>query len=216
MLGVGRGAALGMHHCIDPSDLALDVARKRLGGRTNVAFSLAGSDTIPLADGGQDFGYSLGVLHHIPDTQAAMKNCVDKLKAGAPFLAYLYYSIDNRSPWFGGLWRASNSLLKVISRLPFGLRNLVTGGVAAGTYWPLARVAGAGEKAPFHIAWLPLSFYRHSSFSTMRTDTLNRFITRLKHRFSHPEIETMMKGSGLTDIHFREDEPYWVACGCKA
>jgi SAM-dependent methyltransferase len=219
--GSGRWASgvaprVGMLHCIDPSNLALEVARKRLGGQTNVAFYLAGSDTIPLADGSQDFGYSLGVLHHIPDTQAAMRSCVDKLKPGAPFLVYLYYSLDNRPPWFRGLWRASDSLRKLISRLPFGLRKLVTSGLAAGVYWPLARVAGAGEKAGLDVARLPLSFYRHSSFYTMRTDALDRFGTRLEHRFSRAEIETMMKSSGLTDIRFREGEPYWVACGSKA
>jgi 2-polyprenyl-3-methyl-5-hydroxy-6-metoxy-1,4-benzoquinol methylase len=32
----------------------------------------------------------LGVLHHIPDTAAAMRDCVRKLKLGAPFLFYLY------------------------------------------------------------------------------------------------------------------------------
>ena len=73
-----------------------------------------------------------------------MKNCVDKLKAGVSFLVYLYCSLDNRSPWFGGLWRASDSLLKVINQLPFELHKLVTNGLAAGIYWPLALVAGAG------------------------------------------------------------------------
>jgi 2-polyprenyl-3-methyl-5-hydroxy-6-metoxy-1,4-benzoquinol methylase len=43
-----------------------------------------------------DFGYSLGVLHHIPDAQKALSDCVKKLKLGAPFLVYLYYSFDNR------------------------------------------------------------------------------------------------------------------------
>tara|TARA_B110000003_G_C16618896_1_gene522335 strand:+ start:251 stop:421 length:171 start_codon:yes stop_codon:yes gene_type:complete len=27
-----------------------------------------------------DFGYSLGVLHHIPDTQVWLNSCVQKLK----------------------------------------------------------------------------------------------------------------------------------------
>ena len=49
---------------------------------------------MPLPDGALDFGYSLGVLHHIPDTQSALRACVRKLKAGAPFLLYLpHYAV---------------------------------------------------------------------------------------------------------------------------
>ena len=49
----------------------------------------------------------------------------------------------------------------------------------------------------------------------MRTDALDRFGTRLEHRFTRKEIEAMMKAAGLEDVRFREDEPYWVACGRK-
>jgi ubiquinone/menaquinone biosynthesis C-methylase UbiE len=62
----------------------------------NCEFHLASVDEIPLPDSSQDFGYSLGVLHHIPDTQLALNACVKKLKLGAPFLLYCYYRFDNR------------------------------------------------------------------------------------------------------------------------
>jgi hypothetical protein len=50
----------------------------------------------------------------------------------------------------------------------------------------------------------------------MRTDSLDRFGTRLEHRFTRAEIEAMMKATGLVDIRFRDDTPYWVACGRRA
>src|SRR5438105_2507463 len=70
--GSGRWAAavapqVQLLHCIDPSEAALNVARRRLSDFENVRFHLASSDAIPLQDASQDFGYSLGVLHHIPD-----------------------------------------------------------------------------------------------------------------------------------------------------
>ena len=43
-----------------------------------------------IKENSMDFGYSLGVLHHIPDTKEALQKCVSKLKPGAPFLVYLY------------------------------------------------------------------------------------------------------------------------------
>lgn len=221
-LGCGSGrwadlmaARVGHLHCIDPSAKALSVAKRRLGGRGNVVFHHAGVDDIPLADNSQDFGYSLGVLHHIPDTQAALADCVAKLKPGAPFLVYLYYSFDNKPLWFRSVWTVSDQIRKVVARLPFAARKATTTALAATVYWPLTRVALLGEKLGANVADLPLAPYRHYSFYTMRTDALDRFGTRLEQRFSRAQIRAMMEACGLTDIVFREGVPYWVACGRK-
>lgn len=216
--GSGRWAAkmvdrVAILHCIDPSSLALDVARRRLGDHPAARFHLAGVDSIPLADDSQDFGYSLGVLHHIPDTRAAMRDCVRKLKPGAPFLVYLYYSFDNRPAWFRFIWGMSEVGRKTISRTPFPLRKAITTTIAGLVYWPLTRIALVAERLNADVANFPLSFYRHSSFYTMRTDALDRFGTRLEQRFSRKEIEAMMLEAGLEDIRFRDGLPYWVAVG---
>lgn len=218
--GSGRWALLaservGHLHCIDPSEKALAVARRRLADRPNVDFHLAGVDDIPLADGSQDFGYSLGVLHHIPDTEAAMANCVRKLKAGAPFLVYLYYNFDNRPAWFRALWRSTDVARRGICRLPFALRKGITTGIAAAVYWPLGRTARFLERRGRNVAAFPLSSYRESTFYTMRTDALDRFGTRLEQRFSRREIEAMMVRCGLEDVRFSDGVPHWVACGRK-
>lgn len=219
--GSGRWASLvaprvGRLHCIDPSERALSVARQALGSRSNVDFHLAGADSIPLAPGSQSFGYSLGVLHHIPDTPAALRDCVSHLRPGAPFLVYLYYALDNRPAWFKWTWRASEVPRLLISRLPFVLRKAVTTAIAAMVYWPLAGGARIVERRGGNVADWPLSSYRHLSFYTMRTDALDRFGTRLEQRFSRHEIERMMLDAGLTDIRFSDREPFWVACGRKA
>jgi 2-polyprenyl-3-methyl-5-hydroxy-6-metoxy-1,4-benzoquinol methylase len=91
--GSGRWARLvaprvGLLHCIDPSQ-ALDVARKVLADQPNVQFHQASVADHQLVPGSQDFGYSLGVLHHVPDTAAAIRSCVALLKPGAPLLLYL-------------------------------------------------------------------------------------------------------------------------------
>jgi len=91
--GSGRWAKLVAHrvgklHCIDPST-ALEVAKRNLVKYPNCIFHSASVDCIPLDDASMDFAYSLGVLHHVPDTQAAISACVEKLKVGAPFLVYL-------------------------------------------------------------------------------------------------------------------------------
>ena len=221
--GSGRWAALvaaeprvGRLHCIDPAPAALDVARQRLAHSDKVDFHLASVDSLPLANSSQDFGYSLGVLHHVPDTRAALAACTAKLKPGAPFLLYLYYRFDQRPAWFRALWRASDIARRGISRLPFALRKAVTGGFAAMVYWPLARTARLLEKSGRDIGGFPLSAYRDTSFYTMRTDALDRFGTRLEQRFTRPEIEAMMTEAGLERIVFSERFPFWVALGRRA
>ena len=217
--GSGRWAVMvapqvGRLHCIDPSAKALAVARRTLANENNVEFHLAGADEIPLADGSQDFGYSLGVLHHVPDTQAAMNACVRKLKAGAPFLVYLYYNFENRPLWFRMVWRVSDLARRVISRLPFPARRAVTTALAAFLYLPLARAARLLERIGADVASFPLAFYRDRSFYTMKTDSLDRFGTRLEKRFSRTEVYDMMVRAGLEDIVFG-DQQHWVAWGRK-
>lgn len=218
--GSGRWAAgvaprVGLLHCIDPSGDALGVARHKLDGLPNVRFHLASADSIPLPDDSQDFGYSLGVLHHVPDTAAALADCVRKLKPGAPFLLYLYYALDNRPAWFRAMWKTTDIARKSIAPLPFKLRKSVATAIAALIYWPLARAAWAGERLGANVSALPLSAYRYRSFYSMRTDALDRFGTRLEQRFTREEIEQMMRSAGLAEIRFSETEPFWVAIGWK-
>jgi len=218
--GSGRWAAgvvnrVGTLNCIDPSAKALAVAQRRLAGNPVARFHNAGVDSIPLADGSQDFGYSLGVLHHIPDTAAAMRDCAAKLKPGAPFLAYLYYAFDNRPVWFRAIWRVSDAARRIICRLPFGPRKAVTSLIAALVYWPLARIALLLERLGMDVSAIPLSPYRANSFYTMRTDALDRLGTRLEQRFTRVQIAAMMTAAGLDNIRFSEEVPYWVAVGTR-
>ena len=217
--GSGRWAKLvaqrvGRLHCIDPS-VALDVARKNLAQFGNCAFHSATVDAIPIEDASMDFGYSLGVLHHVPDTQAGIDACVRKLKPGAPFLVYLYYAFDNRPLWFRAIWRISNVLRLAVSRLPHGLRYFSSQILASLIYLPLAKFSWAVEKTGVNVSNFPLSAYRNLSFYTMRTDALDRFGTRLEQRFTLQKIKAMMEQAGLERVEFSTKEPFWCAVGYR-
>jgi len=218
--GSGRWARLvaprvGRLACIDPSPDALVVAKRTLADCKNVDFYNVSADAVPLAHASQDFGYSLGVLHHMPDTRAGLAACTALLKPGAPFLLYLYYRFDNRPLWFRMLWQASEIVRAVVSQMPAPAKRLLTDLVAAFVYWPLARLAWLVEKVGLNPGSLPLSFYRNTSFYTMRTDSRDRFGTPLEQRFTRTEIRTMMEATGLVNIRFSEAEPFWVAVGTK-
>jgi ubiquinone/menaquinone biosynthesis C-methylase UbiE len=201
-------------HCIDPSS-ALAVARRNLANDGNCEFHEASVDAIPIADASMDFGYSLGVLHHVPDTRAGIAACVAKLKPGAPLLIYLYYAFDNKPLWFRLVWQVSDVLRQIISRLPHALRFAVSQILALLIYWPLARGAKVLEKLGFNVVNIPLSSYRNNSLYTMRTDALDRFGTRLEQRFSKKKIQEMMELAGLDRIQFSDGVPYWCAVGYK-
>ena len=78
--------------CIDPSEEAIKVAQKNLKNKKNCSLAVGSANSNNLKDNSMEFGYSLGVMHHLPDTLSALENCSRKLKKGAPFLIYLYSS----------------------------------------------------------------------------------------------------------------------------
>lgn len=217
--GTGRWALLvaprvGHLHCVDPS-LAIDVARRNLSHLGNCSFHRTTIDDMPIADGSMDFGYSLGVLHHVPDTPGGIAACARRLRSGAPFLVYLYYAFDNQPRWFRLLWRTSDLVRRLISRMPYRLKYVASQGIAAVLYWPAARMAGVLERAGANVHSFPLSAYRHRSFYTMRTDALDRFGTRLEQRFTKKQVEEMMRLAGFESIRFSDRAPFWCAVGTK-
>jgi ubiquinone/menaquinone biosynthesis C-methylase UbiE len=199
-------------HCTDASPAALEVARRNLNEYSNCTFHCASVDDIPLPDNSADFGYSLGVLHHVPDTQQGLLDCVRKLKSGAPFLLYLYYAFDNRPWWFRMMWRISDIARQLLCRLPFAIRSVFCDLIAAAVYWPLARFSAALERLGMNVSHFPLSAYRHRSYYAMRTDALDRFGTRLERRFTREQMRQMMEQAGLERITF-SDSIFWCAVG---
>ncbi len=190
------------------------MAKNKLQDADNCHFHVAGVDAIPLPDNSCDFGYSLGVLHHIPDTQAGLQACVNKLKSGAPFLLYLYYRFDNRPAWFQAIWSGSEIGRRLIASLPHSLRYGFSQILAAAVYFPLARTARILERRGKNVDNFPLSQYRHRSFYVMRNDALDRFGTRLERRFTKIEMRQMMEDVGLENITFSNNS-FWTAVGFK-
>lgn len=218
--GSGRWASfvaprVGKLHCIDPSE-AIDVARSRLEHLPNVLFhkSTVRHNPIPIAS--QDFGYSLGVLHHVPDTASAIASCAALLKPGAPLLLYLYYSLDNRPFWYRMIWQATNIVRLCICRLPSRPKHVVTDLIAGLVYYPLSRLAALLESFGLPFNYIPLCYYRKLSFYTMRTDSRDRFGTPLEQRFTRSQISEMCTAAGLVNLTFSPNAPYWCVLAFKA
>jgi ubiquinone/menaquinone biosynthesis C-methylase UbiE len=219
--GSGRWAKLFCRrvqklNCIDPSNQALKVAKHNLANCNNVNFINSSVEETKIELGSQDFGYCLGVLHHIPDTLSGLKACSKLLKPGAPFLLYLYYKFDNKPRWFRLIYYVSNIIrVRIVSKLPFRLKVFVTFVLACLVYFPFARLALLLEKLGLNVENIPLTDYRNKSFYFMKTDSLDRFGTKLEKRFSKIEIEDMLIEAGFTGISFSEHMPKWVCITYK-
>jgi glycosyltransferase involved in cell wall biosynthesis/SAM-dependent methyltransferase len=218
--GSGRWARfvaprVGTLHCVDADPAAVAVARRTLRDQANCRFCVASVEAVPLPPASMDFGYSLGVLHHVPDPAAGIRSAVELLKPGAPLLLYLYYALDGRPAWFRALWRVADLARHAISRLPHRAKLGVTGAIAALVYLPLARLSLLLEKTGREVDGMPLSTYRRADFYTMRNDSLDRFGTRIEHRFSAAQVRAMMEEAGLERVEISTGPPYWCALGYR-
>jgi len=202
-------------NCIDPSSAALNQAKLNLKNHQNCNFICEGASDNSLEDHSQDFGYSLGVLHHIPDTSLALKACAMKLKTGAPFLLYLNYRFDNKPKSYYLLWKLSDILRRVISKLPFLVKFSISQMIAIFVYLPLARLAFFAEKIGINVSNFPLTWYRNEPFYILRTDALDRFGTRLEQRFTKEEISLMLLNAGFEKLKFSDTEPFWTVLAYK-
>ena len=183
----------GFIEAIDPSN-AIYAADKLLGKIENVRLSKASTETIPFDDETFDLALSIGVLHHIPDTQQAMKDCVKKVKKGGYFYCYLYHNLETRGWWFKTLYWLSDLIRKVVCKFPTGIKRVVCDVLAIVIYMPLVLwvrflvLIGLRKIA----VKMPLSAYNNKSFFVIRNDALDKFGTRLEQRFSKKQVEEMM------------------------
>ncbi len=202
-------------YCIEPSKKAIKVAKNNLKPFENCIFECCSINSSKIKNATMDFGYSLGVLHHIPNTKNALLSCTEKLKKGAPFLLYLYYKFDNKPYWFKLIWKISDIFRKIISILPFKVKLFLSKLFAILVYYPIAKFSLFLDSLGFEVKNIPLSYYRNKSFYCMKTDALDRFGTKLEKRFTKLEIISLMKACNLESIEFSNTEPFYVAIGYK-
>ena len=201
-------------NCIEPSN-AINVAKNNLRSHKNVKFYRETTEDCTISPCSQDFGYCLGVLHHIPNTQNALNDCIKLLKPRAPILLYLYYDFENKPFWFKTIWKVSDYIRKSVSILPKPLKHLICTMIALAIYFPLSRIAYMVEKLGFNVENIPLSDYRAKPFYQCKNDALDRFGTRLEQRFSKAKITAMLTKAGCTKIEFSPNTPYWCCLAFK-
>lgn len=200
---------------IDPSN-AVYSAKTLLRDCPNVRVTRAGIDEIPFSDCSFDLVFSVGVLHHMPNTLSGIRSCVRKLKPGGWLYVYLYYALDNRGVAFRILFHASNFVRRVVASLPNGVKNLACDVLAVTCYMPFVMLARSLRSLlPNSRVYkaIPLQAYSDKSFWVIRNDCRDRFGTPLEQRFTKSQIHEMLTEAGLSNIEFSDDVPFWCAIG---
>ena len=203
-----------LFYCLEPSK-AIEVARFKLKKARNITFLNETIEECSIKNSSLDFAISLGVLHHVENTELCLEIIYNKLKNNSPLLLYLYSNLENRNKLYFFIWKLSDLLRKVISILPFRIKLIICYVISVCIYLPLSFLSKVLEKLKINTKNIPLSYYKDKSFYTMRTDTLDRFGTRLEKRFSKNDINKMLKNTGFKNINFSNNAPYWCVCCYK-
>jgi len=202
-------------YLIDPSAQALNIAKTNLKEHNNIEFLNQSANVAMESIEELDFAFSLGVLHHVPDINSAFNSIASKLKKGAPFLVYLYYSFEESPTWYRLIWFISDLARKTISKMPYRLKLFSTQLIALFVYLPISRLGYLLTKIGINTKNFPLIYYSDKPFYFMKNDSLDRFGTRLENRYSKQEIKEIFNNSGFIDIQFSDRKPFWCACGIK-
>ena len=194
---------------VDPSD-AVRAAVRLTRAAGNIRVTQAGYGGLPFAPGTFDLVFSIGVVHHVPDTEQAIKEAAAMLKPGGWLLLYVYYDLDNRGAAYRALYAIADACRRLISRLPSRIKFMVCDILAVTVYLPLVGLARMVRLAGLR-AWtnVPLAYYVDKPWKIVRNDALDRFGTALEKRFSRADIHGMIERAGLTRIQFSDSQPFW-------
>lgn len=166
---------------------AVEAAAGNLGSRPNVHLLQADIMALPFADSSFDFVYSIGVLHHTPDTRAAFLQLTRLVKPGGRISIWVYSSTGLRA------LIGSELLRPLTSRMPKStLLQLCRIAV------PLYHVHRIPLLGRITQRLLPTSMERLPDWRWL--DTFDWYSPRYQWKHSFEEVEGWFREAGLTDV----------------
>ena len=203
--GMGRHARQLAPHCaqvlaVDFSQ-AIDVAARNVSDQANVSCVQGDLTALPVANGAFDFVYSMGVVHHIADTEGTVRGLVEKLRPGGRLRLYLYWK---RGGWSGRVLSLVSAVRQITTRLPFPVLKalcwILSVGLYAGIVLPYRALMAMGVSVS--ESW-PLFVYTKYPFTVLYNDQFDRFSAPLEKRYSEAEARALLEAAGLRDVRTR-------------
>jgi SAM-dependent methyltransferase len=199
--GMGRFADIatrwGAHVVGIDLSLAAEVAARNLAGREASIFQ-ADIFHIPFAPESFDFIYSIGVLHHTPDCEAAFKMLPGLLKPGGRIAIWLY---SRYNAWY----RMSDIYRKVTRRMRPGLLHALCH-IAVPLY-PihkiLRRIPVVGRPTSGALAYLiPVALHPQPAWRVL--DTFDWYSPWYQSKHTYEEVFRWFETCGLEDLRVIE------------
>lgn len=164
--------------------IAIDAAFANIGRMENVHLVQGDIFAMPFREDTFDLAYSIGVLHHTPDTRAAFDRVALTVKPGGTFGVYLY---DRYRFPFSDIWR------KVTTRLPHAIMAVLTA-FAIPLYF-LYRLPIIGKI--LHRVF-PISM--NANWRWRWLDTFDWYTPKYQWKYLYPEIFRWFRENDFGDV----------------
>jgi SAM-dependent methyltransferase len=199
-------------YALEPSDGANKILLRKFTGNAKIKILKETIEKNSIPDHSLDLAISLGVIHHTPNPIDSLKKVAQSLKPDGLFLCYLYYDLENKPKLYKLIFKITNLFRKIIANLPDVVKLYISRLIALTVYLPMARLAKLFEYLNLNVANIPLHHYSNMPFRIMANDALDRFGTRIEHRFSKEAIRFLLKDAGfnINTLTFSELEPFYT------
>jgi SAM-dependent methyltransferase len=191
---------------------AIDQAARNVADLGNVDCVQADLLELPFADESFDYAYSLGVLHHLSETERALRTLIRKVRPGGRLRVYLYWK---RHGWQGRVLAVVTTARRVTTKMPFALLRFACFALSAVLYVAVVlpyRVLSALGLS-WHQDW-PLFVYSKYPFQVLYNDQFDRFSAPIEKRYDSHEVKRLLEDAGLQDVEVRPCFG-WVAEGTR-
>jgi SAM-dependent methyltransferase len=164
-----------------------------------------------------DFIYSIGVLHHLPDPEAAFQNLLRFLKPSGEIQIYLYWEPEGQ-PIKRALLALVGAARQITTRLPHRAVYALAFPAAVAAFglfvWPyrlLKRIPGLKALAEK----IPMKQYASFPFRVCVNDQLDRFSAPIENRYTRQQVADWLDRAQLQGTKVNAAFG-WVGTGRKA
>ncbi len=190
---------------------SIDIARRNLP--PSVMTVEADAEHLPFEHGSFDLVMSIGVLHHLPDPERALRAITRFARPGGHVHIYVYWVPHQR--WQRSVLGLVSALRRVTVRVPHRVLHWLC--------YPIAAVLHVSFVAPYRwlhkrpraarlAATMPLKTYADYPFGVLVNDQFDRFSAPLERRFTADEVQAAMEAAGLEDVVVLPNHG-WIADG---
>jgi SAM-dependent methyltransferase len=210
-----RGARLVVG--VDITD-AVDAAQANLGWRDNVFFVQADLFQPPFVDGAFERGYSIGVLHHTPDPEAAFRTLVRLLNRNGKVGLSLYEICLFKRPSRNSLRQSTIEVLWALNMWRVELFRVFTTRMPDPVMIAYCKYFVPGlhylNKIPVlrYLRYLfPSTCYRNLPVEWSMVDTNDTYATKIVHMYRHKDVFQWFMRANVQNIIVHNSIAGWVS-----